>query len=69
MDLQVLDQTGLWPPNVGSKARVLINCSTVLCPCEMALREDTMAMFQDPPCTLNWGYMVPNNGYLGHNRG
>ena len=24
---------------------------------------------QDPPCTLNWGYMVPNNGYLGPNRG
>ena len=20
---------------------------------------------QDPPCTLNWGYMVPNSGYLG----
>ena len=23
----------------------------------------------DPPCTLNWGYMVPNNGYLGPPRG
>ena len=22
-----------------------------------------------PPCTLNWGYMVPNSGYLGPNRG
>ena len=21
--------------------------------------------YQDPPCTLNWGYMVPNSGYLG----
>ena len=24
---------------------------------------------QDPPCTLNWGYMVPNSGYLSPNRG
>ena len=24
---------------------------------------------QDPPCTLNRGYMVPNSGYLGPNRG
>ena len=24
---------------------------------------------QDPPCTLNWGYMVPNSRYLGPNRG
>ena len=22
-------------------------------------------MYKDPPSTLNWGYMVPNNGYLG----
>ena len=28
-----------------------------------------VAVNQDPPCTLNWGYMVPNNGYLGLNRG
>ena len=21
--------------------------------------------YQDPPCTLNWGYMVPNSRYLG----
>ena len=20
--------------------------------------------YQDLPCTLNWGYMVPNSGYL-----
>ena len=25
--------------------------------------------YQDPPSTLNWGYMVPNRGYLGPNRG
>ena len=25
--------------------------------------------YQDLPCTLNWGYMVPNSGYLGPNRG
>ena len=24
--------------------------------------------YQDLPCTLNWGYMVPNSGYLGPNR-
>ena len=24
---------------------------------------------QDPPGTLNWGYMVPHSGYLGPNRG
>ena len=24
---------------------------------------------QDLPCTLNWGCMVPNSGYLGPNRG
>ena len=26
-------------------------------------------LYQDPPCTLNWGYMVPNGRYLGPNRG
>ena len=26
-------------------------------------------VFQDPPCTLNWGYMVPNSRYLGPDRG
>ena len=25
--------------------------------------------YQDPPCTLKWGYMVPNSRYLGPNRG
>ena len=25
--------------------------------------------YQDLPCTLNWGYMVPNDGYLSPNRG
>ena len=24
---------------------------------------------QDLPSALNWGYMVPNSGYLGPNRG
>ena len=24
---------------------------------------------QDPPCTLDWGYMVPYSRYLGPNRG
>ena len=24
---------------------------------------------QDPPCALNWGFLVSNNGYLGPNRG
>ena len=24
---------------------------------------------QDLPCTLHWGYVVPNSGYLGPNRG
>ena len=39
------------------------------------LREDSAILstifvtFQDPPSTLNWGYMVPNNGYLGPDRG
>ena len=27
------------------------------------------AMSQDPPCTLELGYMVLNSGYLGPNRG
>ena len=27
------------------------------------------SIYQDPPCTLNWGYTVPNSGYLGPNRG
>ena len=26
-------------------------------------------LYLDPPCTLNWGYMVLNSGYLGPNRG
>ena len=25
-------------------------------------------MYQDLPSTLNWGYMVPNSGYLGPNK-
>ena len=32
--------------------------------CEIAINH-----LQDPPCTLNWGYMVPNSGYLGPYRG
>ena len=28
-----------------------------------------MICYQDLPCTLNWGYMIPNSGYLGSNRG
>ena len=27
------------------------------------------SIYQDPPCTLKLGYMVPNSGYLGPNRG
>ena len=30
---------------------------------------ETGIIYQDPPCTLNWGYMVPNSGYLSPNRG
>ena len=30
---------------------------------------ETGIIHQDPPCTLNWGYMVPNSGYLSPNRG
>ena len=29
----------------------------------------TYELYQDLPCTLNWGYMAPNSGYLGPNRG
>ena len=25
----------------------------------------TSSVTKDPPCTLNWGYRVPNSGYLG----
>ena len=28
-----------------------------------------LSIFQDPPCTLNWGYMLPNSRSLGPNRG
>ena len=28
-----------------------------------------VSVHQDLPCTLNWGYMVPNSGYLSPNRG
>ena len=31
---------------------------------------DTGVIYQDPPCSLNWGYMVPNSRYLSPtNRG
>ena len=30
---------------------------------------ETGIIYQDLPCTLNWGYMVPNSRYLGPNRG
>ena len=38
---------------------------------EEASNDHMVKMFksQDPPCTLNWGYMVPNSRYLGPNRG
>ena len=26
-----------------------------------------LIVYQDLPCTLSWGYMVPNSGYLGPN--
>ena len=29
---------------------------------------ETGIIHQDPPCTLNWGYMVPNSRYLGRRR-
>ena len=25
--------------------------------------------YQDLPCTLNWGYMVPNSGFFGPHEG
>ena len=25
-------------------------------------------VYQDPPCTHNWGYMVPDSGYLGRRK-
>ena len=28
-----------------------------------------LGIYQDFPCTLDWGYMVPNSRYLGLNRG
>ena len=33
------------------------------------VRCEVYGLYQDPPCTLNWGYMVPNSGYLGPYRG
>ena len=27
------------------------------------------SIFQDPPSTLNWGYMAPDSGYLGPDKG
>ena len=32
-------------------------------------RDHAEPTYQDPPCTLSWGYMVPNSRYLGPNRG
>ena len=29
---------------------------------------ETGIIYQDPPCSLNWGYMVLNSRYLGPNR-
>ena len=38
---------------------------------EQAWKEETYyrVLYQDPPCTLKLGYMVPNSGYLASNRG
>ena len=30
---------------------------------------NNFSIYQDLPCTLNWGFVVPNSGYLGPNRG
>ena len=30
---------------------------------------DTGVKYQDLPCSLNWGYIVPNSRYLSLNRG
>ena len=30
---------------------------------------ETGIIYQDPPCTLNWEYMVPYSRYLGPNCG
>ena len=37
--------------------------------CMAEAAEAMQGIHQDPPCTLNWGYMVPNSRYLGPNRG
>ena len=34
-----------------------------------AMPPNNTSSHHDPPCTLNWGYMVPNSRYLGPNRG
>ena len=34
-----------------------------------SLLEILLHIYKDPPCTLNWGYVVPNSRYLGPNRG
>ena len=45
-----------WP---GPRALVVIS------PCPLGSRN----ISNQDPCTLNWGYMVTNNRYLGPNRG
>ena len=55
-----------WKPRPGLKA-------LAVCWSSMEARgydeEANGKYYQDLPCTLNWGYMVPNRGYLGPNRG
>ena len=36
---------------------------------ELFRRYFLVEVYQDPPCTLKLGYLVPNSGYLGSNRG
>ena len=36
---------------------------------DVSLQYNLQFNYQDPPCTLNLGYMVPNSAYLGVYRG
>ena len=56
-------QTAVWCP---------VRAQATRCPWVRHLRVEglglNLSVYQDPPCTLNWGYMFPNSGYLGPNR-
>ena len=68
LSAQRLNPTSLDHPSVYVVVYCLYVSSLAVVPLN-PLNYHPLPTYQDLPSTLNWGYMVPNGGYLGPNRG